>query len=107
MLQLRNNGHHTHQVELDFKSAFWQLTLAPESRYLTVFQILGKLYRHTVLTMGMKPAQGELNAALLPLFAHIPDVHLIHDDLVIATDTIEEHLAALEEVTWRFRGKFG
>ena len=84
--------------KLDFKSAFWQLTLAPESRYLTVFQMLGQLFRHTVLTMGIKSAQGELNAALLPLFAHILDVHLIHDDLVIATDTIDEHIAALVEV---------
>ena len=48
--------------------------------------------------MGFKPAQGELNAALAPIFAHIPDTHLIHDDMVIATDTIEEHLAALREV---------
>ena len=84
--------------KLDFKSAFWQLELAPESRYLTVFQMLGKLYRNTVLTMGLKPAQGELNAALTPLFAHIPDTHLIHDDVVIATNTVEEHLAALNEI---------
>ena len=65
---------------------------------MTVFQMIGKLFRHTVLTMGLKSAQGELSAALLPLFAHISDVHLIHDDLVIATDTIKEHIAALEEV---------
>ena len=83
--------------KLDFKSAFWQLELAPESRYLTVFQLFGKLYRHTVLTMGMKPAQGELNAALSPVFAHIPDTHIIHDDVVIATDTVEEHLKALKD----------
>ena len=40
----------------------------------------------------MKPAQGELNAALSPLFAYMPDAH-IHDDVVIATDTVEEHQA--------------
>ena len=91
-------AHKVYFSKLDFKSAFWQLTLAPESRHMTVFQMVGKLFRHTVLTMGLKSAQGELNAALLPLFAHIADVHLIHDDLVIATDTIDEHLAALEAV---------
>ena len=84
--------------KLDFKSAFWQIELAPESRHLTVFQILDKLFRYKVLTMGLKPAQGELNAALAPLFAHIEDVHLIHDDLVIATDTIQQHLIALQAV---------
>ena len=60
--------------------------------------MFNKLYRYTVLTMGLKPAQGELNAALAPLFQHIPSVHLIHDDVIIATDTEEEHLAAIREL---------
>ena len=41
--------------------------------------------------MGIKSAQGELNAALQPLFAHLPQVHIIHDDLVIAPVTLKEH----------------
>ena len=48
--------------------------------------------------MGLKPTQGELDAALAPLFAHIEGVHFIHDDLIIATDTIKEHLIALPKV---------
>ena len=71
--------------ELDFKSAFWQIELEEESRCLTVFHTNGKLCRYKRLTMGVKPAQGELNNALQPVFAHIPEAHLIHDDLIIAT----------------------
>ena len=48
--------------------------------------------------MGLKPAQGELNTALAPLFMHIKDVHLIHDDLVIATKTEKEHESTLRLV---------
>ena len=48
--------------------------------------------------MGVKPAQGEFNAALKPIFAHIPNVYLIHDDLSIAVKTFNEHNFALEEV---------
>ena len=33
--------------------------------------------------MRVKPAQGELNATLKPIFAHIPNVYLIQDDLII------------------------
>ncbi len=84
--------------KLDFKNAFWQLELHPDSRYLTVFYCNGKLYRYTRLTMGLKPSQEELNAALLPIFAHIPDVHLIHDDIIIATETDSEHETAFWEV---------
>ncbi len=76
---------------MDFKSAFWQLELHPYSRYLTVFHANDKLYRCKRLTMSVKPAQGELNMALQPLFAHIAQPHLIHDDLIVATETEAEH----------------
>ena len=84
--------------KLDLKSAFWQLELDEEARDLTVFHSGGKLYRYKRLVMGLKPSQGELNAALQPLFAHLPQVHVIHDDIVIATMTIQEHVSIVEEV---------
>ena len=84
--------------KLDFKTAFWQLELDQESRALTVFHANDKLYRYTRLIMGIKPAQAELSAAFRPLFSHIPNVYLIHDDLIIATISFDEHLEALLEV---------
>ena len=84
--------------KLDFKSAYWQLELEPESRKYTIFHANGELYRYKRLTMGIKPAQGELNAALKSIFAHIPNVYLIHDDLFIATNTDEEHELAILQV---------
>ena len=41
--------------KLDFKAAFHQLELAPESRYITVFHDGTTLKRYTHLTMGTKP----------------------------------------------------
>lgn len=84
--------------KLDFKSAFWQIELHESSRYLTVFHANDKLYRYKCLTMGIKPAQGELNVALKPLFSNIKNVYLIHDDLVIATKVMTEHIQAIQEV---------
>ena len=63
---------------------------------MTVFHANNKLYRYKRLTMGLKPSQGELNAALLPIFAHIPNAHLIHDDLIVAAPTNEDHDRAVE-----------
>ena len=48
--------------------------------------------------MGVNPAQANLNAALKPIFSHIPNVRQIHDDLIIATKSTEEHLEAICEV---------
>ena len=54
--------------KMDFKCAFWQIELEPTSRYLTVSHANGKLYKYKRLTMGIKPAQVELNVALRPVF---------------------------------------
>ena len=43
----------------------------------------------------IKSAQGELNQALTPIFAHIPKAHLIHD-LIIDTKDHQEHEVLLE-----------
>lgn len=83
--------------KLDFRWSFLQILLALESRNLTVFSLNGKLYRYKRLAMGIKSAQGELNAALAPLFRNIPDAHLIHDDLVVASSNITEHIKALDD----------
>jgi len=42
--------------------------------------------------MGLMPSQGELNAALQPSFARLPEVHVIHDNIVIATGDEASHL---------------
>ena len=75
-----------------------QLKLNTECRVLTVFHANNKIRRYTRLTMRVKPVQAELNAALKPIFSYIPNVYLIHDDLIIATTSIEEHLEAILEV---------
>ena len=84
--------------KLDLKSAFWQLELDERSRPLTVFHALGKMYRYKRLVMGLKPAQGELNAAMQSLFSHMPEVHVIHDDIVVGTPCHASHERVLREV---------
>ena len=64
--------------KLDFKSAFHQLEIEESSRYITVFHAGNRLKRYRRLTMGAKPASGELTNALLPLFGNIAGVHVIH-----------------------------
>ena len=84
--------------KLDLKSAFWQLELDAQSRPLTVFHGLGKMYRYKRLVMGLKPAQGELNAAMQALFAHMPEVHVIHDDIIIGSSCNKSHKKVLQKV---------
>lgn len=82
--------------KLDLKAAFHQLKLDKASRALTVFHAAGRLMRYKRLTMGAKPASGELNKALLPLFASIPHCSVIHDDIIIAAPSLKTHDQALD-----------
>lgn len=84
--------------KLNFKSALCQTELQPDSHYLTVFLANDKIYQYTRLIMRVKAAQRELNAALKPLFAHKPNVCLIHDVLIIARKTFSEHNLAFERL---------
>ena len=75
-----------------------ELELHPDSSYFTDFNANNKFYCYTRLITGVKPAQSELNAALRPIFGHMPNVFLIHDDLIIPTKTTNQHKDTLLKV---------
>ena len=52
----------------------------------------------------MFPASSELNNALRQIFASVSGLHVIHDDLLIATETLEEHYVILEK-TFKLLGR--
>ena len=81
--------------KIDLKSAFCQIELDETSRYLTVSHASDKRFRYKRLTMGLKPQQGKLNVALKPIFVNINNVHLIHDDVIIAAKNVSDHIKAV------------
>ena len=84
--------------KVDFKSAFFQLELDERSKNLTVFYAGNRLMRLNRVVQGCCPSSGELSKALAPLFRTLPQVHLIHDDLIVATKTQLEHREVLDKV---------
>ena len=84
--------------KLDLNQAFFQFELSPESTPLTTFYANGRLMRLTRLPQGVLPACSELNNVLRQLFSHIPEVNAIHDDILIATENLEQHYTVLEKV---------
>ncbi|XP_059085640.1 uncharacterized protein LOC131882502 [Tigriopus californicus] len=83
--------------KLDFTQSFHQLQLHPESRALTVFRSVGRLYRYTRVSMGLKPASGAPAAACQKTFGHLDHVHTIHDDVIIAAPSKQQHDKAITE----------
>lgn len=91
---------------IDLKDAFWQIPLEDEAKEKTAFTIPTRgLFQFTVMPFGLHNApqtQCRLMDRVLGADLH-PNVFVYLDDIVIATNTFEEHLRMLEEVSKRLR----
>ena len=83
---------------IDLKHGFWQIPLDPESRKYTAFTTEFGLYQFKVMPYGIANGPAEFSRLMRKLFANEPNVHTFIDDILIATQTIDEHLVVLEKV---------
>lgn len=85
---------------LDFSDGYWQVEVAEEDREKTAFTTGHGLYQFRSMPMGLTNApatfQRFMELVLKGLPWHICMVYL--DDILIYSQSFEEHIAALEEV---------
>ena len=93
----------------DLGSAFWQVPLRKKDQHLTGFAHPKGLYMWTRMPFGLCNATGTFQRLMSRIFGHLSEkygnvVLCYVDDLMIATNTIEEHLVRLKEVFEAIRG---
>ena len=107
-------------TKIDLKSGFWQLPIAAEDRYMTAFSTGTKLYQWKVMPMGLKHApahfQSAMNRMLGPKYDNKGFIKkhgstdqyafVYIDDILIYSDSFEEHLEHLKDVFRRLK-EFG
>lgn len=91
---------------LDLKNGYWQVPLAPESRPVTAFTVPGKgLMQFRTMPFGLHSApatfQRLLDSVLGPELERNVLVYL--DDIIIASQTFDDHLNHMAEVFRRLR----
>jgi len=91
---------------LDLQQGYWQVPLAPESRAVTAFTVPGRgLMQFKVMPFGLHSApatfQRLLDTILGPELE--PHVFIYLDDVIIVSETFDEHLQHLAEVFRRLR----
>ena len=89
---------------LDLTKAFHQVPLTPESKQITAFTVPGKgLFQFVTMPLGLSnsPAtfQRLIDEVITPEMA--PYCYAYLDDIIIATETFEEHLLWLKKVFHR------
>ena len=82
--------------KFDLRSAFNQLELTPESRYITAFQSEDRIKRFTRLIFGANSAAEELLHAIRTLLAGIEGAINIANDILVLGENTEAHNKAFK-----------
>lgn len=77
--------------KLDFKDAFNQVLLDEESRCLTAMATIWGVYLWNCLNMGISTASELFQDTMEKLFIGIPNIKIALDDVLIFTETKEQH----------------
>lgn len=91
---------------LDVKHAYWQIPLSAESKDKTAFTIPGRgLFHFVTMPFGLHNAPATWQRFIdNVLGADLePQVFVYLDDIIVVTQTYEEHLRILEEIFKRLR----
>ncbi|XP_030851255.1 uncharacterized protein K02A2.6-like [Strongylocentrotus purpuratus] len=84
--------------KLDASSGFWQIELDEESSRLCTFITPFGRYRFLRLPFGVCSAPEVFHKVVHNLFAHIPGVNTMMDDIVVWGSTQQEHDTRLKQV---------
>ena len=90
---------------IDLRASYWQIPLSPESTQYTAFLFNGQSYTYQVLPFGLKTAVGSFSRAMDLILG--PEVRQFTvnyiDDLLIVSDSFDQHLLHLDMVLTRLR----
>ncbi|KAJ3641419.1 hypothetical protein Zmor_027927 [Zophobas morio] len=90
---------------IDLKSGFWQVPVRIEDREKTAFITPFGLYRFIRMPFGLRNSPATFQRLMDRFKTGVPGVCLLvcMDDLIILSETFEEHLSDLEKVFERLR----
>ena len=83
---------------LDLKDGYWQIPLTEESSYLTTFNMPFGRFRYTRLPFGLVSAGDVFQLQMTRTFKGIDGVLVLHDDILIHTETDVDHERVLRKV---------
>jgi len=91
---------------LDLQQGYWQIPLSPESRAVTAFTLPGRgLMQFRVMPFGLHSAPATFQRLLDNILGPElePHVFIYLDDIIIVSETFDEHLQHLAEIFRRLR----
>ena len=81
--------------KLDLLKGFWQIGLSARAQEICCFTTLGQTYLPLVLPFGLSNSPSSFQRLMNSILKDIPNVAVYLDDIIIFSDTWEEHLNQL------------
>jgi hypothetical protein len=91
---------------IDLLKGYWQVAIQPRDRHLTAFTTPEGLFEYKVLAMGLTNAPATFQRMMTRIFQDLIDkgqVMVYLDDVLVMTETVEEHCTVMEDVLTRLR----
>ena len=87
-------------TSLDLVKGFWQVPVAEEDRHIYAFSTGTQHVQYNVMPMGAKNSTPTLQALMGLLMKGLPVEHVICflDDILVASETMEDHIKHLDQV---------
>ncbi|XP_065925002.1 uncharacterized protein [Magallana gigas] len=89
--------------KIDLSKGYWQVPMADESKPLTAFSTPSGLYQFRTMPFGLVNAPATFSRMMGKLLQGMNGVENFIDDVIVFTDTFEEHLHILKTVFERLR----
>eukprot|EP00105_Crassostrea_gigas_P025126 XP_011445603.1 PREDICTED: uncharacterized protein LOC105341021 isoform X2 [Crassostrea gigas] len=89
--------------KIDLSKGYWQVPMADESKPLTAFSTPSGLYQFRTMPFGLVNAPATFSRMMRKLLQGMNGVENFIDDVIVFTDTFEEHLHILKTVFERLR----
>lgn len=94
-------GQKRYFSKFDCVKGYWQIPLTETSKEKTAFSTSAGHFQFKFMPFGIKTAPAVFSRLMQKLFHGLSGVHYYFDDILLATDTWEEHLQLLREVMTR------
>lgn len=101
----RKVAGHKYISAFDLTSAFHQQRIRKDCRRVTTFRFQNQAYQFKLLPFGLVVSPTIMQQTVAKLFEGIPNVLNYIDDIVIFSNTIDEHIETIEKVLTRCREK--
>ncbi|CAH8639508.1 unnamed protein product [Dicrocoelium dendriticum] len=102
MEEIFSSLHSAKQISLiDFRSGYGQLPIAEEDRHKTAFSVNGQQYEFLRMPFGLCNAPATFRRLLLMVLGNLQGVVVYGDDIIVFSETEQEHVTRLGAVLQR------